>query len=74
MAWSRYPVDVTFVEPVGTPLGITFMEYESRFGNSSYLVIENLKDTARLAHPELGTGERSQPSPRSADRNARLPN
>ena len=47
---------MTFVEPVGTPLGIQFMEYESKLGPQHYLLINGLSDTARQTHPELITG------------------
>ena len=47
---------MTFVEPVGTPLGIQFMEYESKLGPQHYQLINGLSDTARQTHPELMTG------------------
>ena len=52
----KCPFDTTFVEPVGTPLGIRFMEYESRLGPQHYLMIDSLSEIARLTHPELRTG------------------
>eukprot|EP01046_Picozoa_sp_COSAG06_P002185 COSAG06_NODE_76_length_25790_cov_35.826749_4_plen_736_part_00 len=52
----KCPFDTTFVEPVGTPLGIRFMEYESKLGPQHYLCIEQLSEIARMTHPELRTG------------------
>ena len=52
----KCPFETTFVEPVGTPLGIRFMEYESKLGPQHYLCIESLSEMARLTHPELRTG------------------
>lgn len=48
----KCPFDTAFVEPVGTPLGIRFMEYESKLGPQHYLCIETLSEVSTFTHQQ----------------------